>query len=115
MHRIGATSLIALVVLAGCSGVDRFDVQWSDVVVADDRRSIDVTSYEGPFCAQDPDGVGIEIGADEIVVWAWLHDEDGADECTAECGMVTQQLELDEPLPDLPIVQRGRAYLGCGS
>lgn len=113
--RIGLAALTALAALASCAGDDSFDVQWTEVGISDDRRSIEVTSYYGPFCARDPDGVGIDIGDDEIVVWAQLHDEDGDDECNADCSLVTQRLDLDEPLPDRPIVQRSAAHLGCGA
>ncbi len=115
MLRFGAAPVLALATVAACSGVDRVDVQWSDLTVSDDRRSIEITSYYGPFCARAPDGVGIDVGDDEIVVWSWLTDASDADGgCAAECGTVTQVAELDDPLPELPLVQRGRAHLGCG-
>ena len=101
---------------AACSGRDRFAVEWTEVAVSDDRRTVTVVNDYGPFCAIAPDGVEVDVSGDEIVVTAWMRTQtDGS--CDAACEPVTQTTtDLAAPLPDvLPIVQRPGASLGCDS
>ena len=111
-------AVLALLAVAACSAPDRVAVAWSDLVVADDRTSLTVTTWYPGHCIKVADGVDVDGRDGEVIVSAFMRRADGVgarDECTLECASVTQRVTFGDPLPDLPIRPPDDHRLGCGS
>lgn len=86
----------------GDDGPRRVSVEWTDLSVSDDRRSIEVltgTPSEGSVCAHQPGGLELEMDGATGILTAWMREgEDAGGACMDICSFVVQSVQLEEPL-----------------
>lgn len=102
---------------------ERVAVQWGNIGVSPDGRTITVSSYYpigSDFCVKKPDGVEVRVQGPVAIVTVWMRGPDlpnsEGTSCTDECASVKQSVTLPTPLPDTVTTFEAPtdAQPGCG-
>ena len=111
-------ALSSVLLAAGCAE-DRSSsaVVPEQITVSPDRLTVEVrTAYPtNAGCAKQPGGLSIDVVDGVATIRAIVENTADAEQCTLECGNVSQSVTLDEPLPEpVRFAYPGDADPGCG-